>query len=234
MSENVSEIVMNSGNSRNVDLNVTIDGVSSKFTFDTGYSGKIKSDKRFFDFLIANNSNLEYITETGITSTTIHGVVYGTTYSALVNNIDIEGVTLNDQIVSFKDVSSSLIGNQFFKNFILTIDWKNDILYLDPDNNFVSDTLVAHELAILPNYITNKIEVIRYQDDYQLKEKVNIGAVVLLINNIDVSDFNSRQLCDFWSQEREKIKNKEIIELVLLDNGIRKNVKLTRKIILPK
>jgi predicted aspartyl protease len=234
VSPEASEIVMNSGKSGNVYLDVTIGGAKSKFTFDTGFTGKIKSDKQFFDLLIENNNALEYTTETGITGANLHEVTTGTTYYAYVKTVNVEGVIVNDQIISLEQGSSSLVGNQFFKNYILTLDWKNDKLFLDLTSEIKADTLKGYELFFLPNYATNKIEVFCYQDDHLLEEKVSLGAEILMINDIDVSDFSTLELCEYWEREREIIKNEKTIDMVVLDSGVRKKIKLTQKILLPK
>ena len=234
VSPKASEIVMNSGKSGNVYLDVTIDSVKSTFTFDTGFTGKIKADKKFLDKLIDKNKALEFTTETGTTGLDLHGVQIGSTYNAFVNTINVEGVIVNDQIMVIKLVSSSLVGNSFFKNYVLTLDWEKDKLFLDLNNDIEADTLKGYELVFSPNYLTNKIEIVRYRDDYQLDEKLSLGAEIIMINDVDVSGFSTLELCEFWEHEKEIIKNEETLDMLVLDNGVRKKIVLTQKVLLPK
>lgn len=234
VSPEAAEIVMNSNDLGNVHFDVEIDGVKSKFTFDTGFTGKIKSDKQFLDKLILNNEGLAYTKESGITGININEVREGSTYNALVSKIDMEGLIVNDQIIDIQPLGSSLVGNKFFENYIMTLDWETDRLFLDLTTEIVADTLWGFGLGLSPNYFTNKIEVFNLQDDYPLDEPVSLGSEITRINNTDVADFNTAELCDYWEQEKESIRNNKTLKLLLLDNGVSKEVVLTRKALLPK
>jgi len=229
-----SEIVMNSNKWGNVFLDVEVNGVKSKFIFDTGFVGKIRSDKQFLDTLFSKSDKFKYITEVGRTGSNLNGITNGKIYYTLIDTVSVEGIIVNNQIMSFKQSNKSLIGNQFFKNFTMTLDWGNDKIFLDKKNEFELDTLKGYELIFSPNYLTNRIEIIRYRDDYLLEKRVSLNSEIKIINDIDVSNFSTNELCEFWESEKENIQNEKTLEIVIFENGLNKKIKLTNKILLSK
>lgn len=234
VSKNASEITMDAGEIRNVYLDVTIDGVSSEFIFDTGYSGKIKADSSFFNLLVAKNKDLEYSTETGIAHSDINGNITGQTFNTMVKSIDVEGIVMSNQVISLAGNNNYLVGNKFFEDYTLTIDWENDKLFFDPTNEVEADTLKGYELSFYPNYKTKKVAISRFQDDHTLAEKISVDAEIVTINGVDVSNFSLEEMCTYWQREGEGIRNYKTLDIVVLDKGVNKKVKLTKKVLLPK
>jgi predicted aspartyl protease len=147
---------MNAGKMRSVYLDVTIDSVSSKFIFDTGFNGKIKADSSFFNALKAKNKGAEFVTQSGLVVTDLNGKITGQTFMVIAKDIDVQGVQISDQMISLTGINKALVGNEFFENFTLTIDWQHDKLFLDPINEIKPDTLEAFEFSFSTNFISNK------------------------------------------------------------------------------
>lgn len=234
VSEKASVITMNAGKMRSVYLDVTIDSVSSRFIFDTGFNGKIKADSSFFNALKAKSKGLEFVTQSGLVVTDLNGKITGQTFMVIAKDIDVQGVEISDQMISLTGINKALVGNEFFENYTLTIDWQHDKLFLDPINEIKPDTLEAFEFSFSPNFISNKIEIIHFQDDYPLAEKVSADAEIMKINDRDVSNFTLEELCSYWSNEGEKLDELKTINLVLRDQGLTKNIQLTKKVLMPK
>lgn len=232
VSENAFELTMDAGEIRNVYVDVTIDSVSSTFIFDTGCSCSVRADSSFFNRLIAKHKGLAYSTATGITHMDINGKITGKTINVLANSIDIEGIVISNQVISGGGNNSYLVGNKIFKNYTLTIDWKNDKLFFDPTTEFEADTLTGFEFSFAPNYKTMKIEITRFQDDHKLDAEISMDAEILEINGVNVSHFELEQLCSYWELESERIRNAKSLDIVVLDKGITKNINLTNKVLL--
>ena len=232
IAKNASEITMNSGKMKNVYFDVMIDNVSSKFTFDTGYNGKIQADSNFFKLLMAENEGLEYSAESGIAVKDLHGKIMGKTFNMIAKNVDIEGLELRDQLISLTGINKYLIGNEFYKNYILTVDWKNDKLFFEPSNEILADTLKGYEFTFYPNFTTRKFEILRFREDYTLDEEISYDAEIIMINDIDVSNFSLEELCAYWESEGKNLLLSKSIDLVILDKGVSKKLKLTEKVLL--
>ena len=52
-------------------------------------------------------------------------------------------------------------------------------------------------------------------------------------NNIDVSNFTTKQLCDFWNSNSSKLLT-EKVEIEILEKENKRKIMLTKKQLLPK
>lgn len=98
-------------------LDLTINTKKHKFLFDLGSSGKFTADTTFLKFLDVKSTEL---------------VKSGNHYKVPVKKIILDKIEILNQIISIEKGVSSLIGNGFFENYLLTIDWNNNKLYLEP------------------------------------------------------------------------------------------------------
>lgn len=234
VAEDASVITMNAGKIRNVYFDVTVNEASSKFTFDTGFNGKIKADNRFFNLLKSSDENLIYSIDSGIVAKKLFGPVFGKTYHTMVESVDIEGVTLENQIIELSASNNYLVGNEFFKNYTLTIDWKNDNLFFETVNDIKTDTLKGYEFDFIPNFITKKFEIIRFQEEHTLENPPSFDAEIIEIDGVDVANFSLDELCDYWKTESENIKNQATLDIVVLDKGVKRKIRLSNKVLLTK
>ncbi|WP_395057730.1 retroviral-like aspartic protease family protein [Flavobacterium sp.] len=224
---------MNSGNYGNFKLDLNINGIQEKFTFDTGYSGKISANKSLLDKINTNN-NLDYTIQNGLTSIVAFGKSTGKSYYTNIQKLKFGANEFNNQIVRFSENSTNLIGNEFLKNYVVTIDWDKEKTYLDPITEIESDRLNVFEILIAPNFSDNSIQVYNSWEDHKLQNQIEIGTKITAINKIDVSKFNQQELCDFWTNKKRTIFDKETIEIEINDKSVRRNVILTKKQLLPK
>ena len=97
-------------------LDIQIKDKNHKFIFDTGSSGKFT----------ANNSFIEYLNEKNTISPELK-------QTFPVDKIKIGQIELTNQSIVLEKGVSSLIGNAFFENYLLTVDWNKNILYLTPN-----------------------------------------------------------------------------------------------------
>lgn len=234
VSEDASVVKMNAGKIKNVYFNITIGDAFAKFTFDTGFNGKMKADSSLFSLLKSLDENLTYSVDSGIVVKNLYGSVYGKTYYTMVQSINLKGIEVNNQIIELSANSSYLIGNQFFKNYTLTIDWNNDNLYFEPTTEIKNDTLKRYEFDFVPNFITKKFEIARFQVEHTHEASVSFDAQIIEIDGVDVSNFSLDELCEYWKTERNILKNKETLDIIVLDEGVKKKIKLTNKVLLPR
>ena len=206
-------------------VNVKINGIDKKFTLDTGSSGKITSGTEFKKELNSDSNEVKYLSI--IKKNRAGNEQTYTNYYALVEQINIGNLYLQEEIISLEKGVSSLIGNELFENFKISIDWKNNLFLLDPIGEINKEKKTYYEILLKPNYTTNKIEINGFFDNSSLNEKkYKVGTGILTINGINVSDFSTQMLCEFWRNKWREIKKqenilieteKEIIELVKID-----------------
>lgn len=201
---------------------INIDGEISLFNFDTGNGrSKIVSHPRNFKKYIKQNSNS--IIEYGFRKSE-------TDYKFIAKKVSIGELELKEQIVSLEDEVGNLqlLGNRFFENFLVTIDWENHNLFLNPLENILPDTLTRFQLEFKPNYETNKIEIATGLKDFTKKHKIEKGAILLEVNGTDVSNFSDEEFCNYWKTNWKNILKKETIDIVILVNGKIKELKLNK------
>ncbi len=193
-------------------VTVNINGIDKKFTLDTGSSGKITTGIEFQKELSNSENEVNYISIIKKDKTKNEQIY--SNYYALIEQINIGNLYLKEQIISLEKGVSSLIGNHLFENFIVTIDWEKDKLFLEPLREIIKDTLVDYEILLKPNYTTNKIEINGIYNEQSTKRDYEIGTEILTINKKDVYNFSSQELCEFWENEWKKIKiqKKMVIE----------------------
>lgn len=232
VSEDAIRINLDDADTRNVYLDMTIDGVSSTFTFDTGYNGSIKSDSTMFNKLKAAKSDLKYISQDGLFTTDVNGKVMGQTYKALGEEIQMEGgLSMSNQIVNFGGSSSSLIGNKVFDDYLLTLDWRNNALFLDQQKDLAPAEESYFEFHFSPNFQSLKIEIVNIVDEEFAMSPVTLDTKILAINGVDVSNLSLEELCAYWYEKGAKLRLSDKINMLVLDKGEKREIQIKKKLL---
>jgi len=108
-----------------------------------GWIGLTLISNRLFKKL--NQPSLFYTTREGFIGMQATGETKGISYISLIQNLNLPNLNLSNQIVKFNKNKSSLVGNKFFENFVLSIDWDNKMLYLCPQNKVKESTLNTYK-----------------------------------------------------------------------------------------
>ncbi|MDT0651850.1 retropepsin-like aspartic protease, partial [Autumnicola edwardsiae] len=195
--EDASKFKTDSGNYGSADIKIAINGFKDKYTIDTGFSGFMCAGMNLFEKIILKD-NIRYTSRTGINSISAHGFTKTTNYKVRIKNIELGSTEISDQIVDFETGQSKLLGNEFLKHFIIRIEWDEELIYLEKKIKLEKPEINTHQVIFHPNYLTNKIEIYGYWDDNALEKSIELGSEFLSINGIDVSNFNTSELCGFW------------------------------------
>lgn len=100
-------------------IDTQINTKTYKFIFDLGSSGKFTANTSFIENLDQKKTtNPEELKQ-----------------KFPIDKIKIGEIELYNQSLSLEKGVASLIGNAFFEDYLLTIDWKKNILHLTPYNN---------------------------------------------------------------------------------------------------
>jgi len=212
-SKDAHRLKMNSGTHGNIYFDLKIAGVNTTCTFDTGYNGKFKINKT--ELL----KNLNHKTIEGTLGANASGATIGKSNTALVKKLQVEDITVYDQIVEFRKGSSSLIGNGFWEHYNLTIDWKNDELIMEPKVEIEKDELFFFELTPSPDFTNGTVNIIRRISGNQNHSDIVLGTQILKINDYDVSHFSETDLCDFWNNKWKEIKKEDSLKMLILEDN---------------
>lgn len=178
---------------------IEINGVTKYFTFDTGYSGFLQSNLSFYNKIRKKDSTFQKAS----IGTDLGFDLYGDyttkgTYYGYFPNLTVGDMTMKDQIVVFKDQASTLIGEEFFQNFVLTIDWDNHRALLDPVKEILPDSLDDFQLSIYPDYSDLMLKVSGSWKEHSVVPSIPNGTQILKVNEFDVSHLKKEELCHFW------------------------------------
>lgn len=213
ISNNARKTVMNSRNYGNVLFDIAINDKVKKFTFDTGFNGFMQTG--VMDFL----ENEKYITTIGLSGGTYNGKKDGEIHYCHIKSFNLNGIEFNcPSVFNVKPNNSSVLGNEFFKNFILTIDWENDFLYFDPLNEIEYKKLEMFEVSFYPDYGKNEIFIGNINKESDFLNKINPHSKVLYINEFDVSSFQNNELCGFWENEWKILRKLDRLNITIESN----------------
>ncbi|MEG2941031.1 MAG: retropepsin-like aspartic protease [Thermomonas sp.] len=199
-------------------LDLAINGAGSDFLFDTGSSGgftAMRSLQRSFD-----PAGKAHYLHTDRKSAFIAG------------SVRLGDIALASQIVSLEDSPRSLVGNGFFENFVVTIDWANDLLWLDPRTQIPEGSLDAFQASLHPDYADNTLRLRNQWKSHALSPVLENDARVLRIDGRDVSALDRNQLCALWN-DRQALLDSTQLELVVQATDGERAITLVRKRLLP-
>lgn len=214
----------------NTALPVKINGLTRNFTFDTGFSGFLRSNLKYRNKLINNGLDSSSVSVQGELGFDLYGRYKAVSHRVMVPTIGIDKIKLDNKIVQFKGSGSSLLGNGFYENYLLTLDWDEHQLYLDAVKQVDADSLNVFQLQIVPNYKTNQLQVSGTWVEHPLEKPIASGTQILKVNKHNLSNLSKDELCQFWDETWIHLKKRETIEIETKQG----KVTLTKKLLLVK
>ncbi|MGS2727135.1 retropepsin-like aspartic protease [Psychroserpens sp. BH13MA-6] len=228
---NTYKFKTNSGRYGDAKIAIKLNGISSDYTFDTGYSGFISTNLNTFENLNATNTiqnTKALVTTFTANSASLEEKIYG-----YISNIQLGAIHIQNKIVGFGKNQSNLIGNEFLENYLVTLNWNDEIFYLKPVKEVLNNELSKYEYTFAPNYVSNKFSFFNQWEDHKLTSPIKLNSEIISINGIEVSNLTNEQLCDIWKHQKNDILT-ETVEIEILENEVKKKIALTKKQLLPK
>lgn len=201
-------------------VDIKINGEVIPFGFDTGNGArKIVANPSNFKKLIKKSKSVEY----GFPKT-------DKDYHIIPEKLFIGGIEFSNQMVTFENKvgKSQLLGNKFYENFLVTIDWENHLLYLDPQGEIKQDEFYGFPLEFRANYKTNKIEIYTGIREFLKKNKIENGTILAKVNGVNISNLSDKDFCEFWDISWNKIKTAKTINLTIAKDGKEKEIVVSK------
>lgn len=201
---------------------LNIDGYSSQFDFDTG-NGR--------DKIVTHPNTLKNFATKDKTSVAYGFKKSATDYKFIAERVTMGNLELTDQAISLQNEVGNfqLLGNRFFENFRVTVDWEQHQVFLEPTKEIPSDKLLGFELDFKPNFEHNTIEIATGLKGYVKEQKIEKSALLLKVNEIDVSNFSHQDFCEFWNVEWPKIMDSQKLNIAVSQKGKIKELSLQKK-----
>lgn len=191
-------------------------GKNLSFTFDTGYTGRFKVERKYFQV----NKAIDYIEMYGAASVGAYGTAKADIgYLFRTNQLHFDKANLDEERATTG--TSNLIGNDFLKDFSYILDWKNNKIYL---KRIKKSKIEFKSFGFEYLFEENKPKVVSVFKDQQT---LQVGDQILSINAIDLQNLSSEQACHYLLNRIEKdldtiaikIQRKdEVLELNLTKN----------------
>lgn len=209
---------------------VQVNGVLEKeVVIDLGSNGAIELTDKTFEKLKAKNPNLKSIAIQGRQSSGLYGTgEIKTHHHASIDRVTYGNIRLKNQIISFASGSATL-GNQFFKNYDLILNFKNKEALLVEKSKFDFSKLEGFGFSSL--YDQGKLIIGTLTVKSQAEQKgLKIGDHILSINEKDYSQINAKDWCELLEQRTETAR----INITLTDGEKTKTVLLDKMLFLSK
>lgn len=206
---------------------VKIGNKAMKTTFDTGATTD-------FNFPFETyKSEIEFLTGTeaiGSSSSGIYGTNKGaiTTYKK-IPKFTIDNIQIANQIVTFNEGSSAIIGNAFFKNYRLILVWKENKIYMIKELEIKNATLETFGIGL--RYINNQPTIAKiFKGTDADKSGLQIGDKIIAIDDRDVSNLTETEACNYTFNNI--LSGKETRNITVLREGNKRVFNLKKAIVL--
>lgn len=203
-----------------------------RLKMDTGSVGFLSTDKDHYKDLKAKGEILAENTAYGTNSVGLFGASEkDTVRQVLVKTLSMGNLDLDQQIIDLRQSKLSLLGNSFFKNFLVTIDWKSNILYLSPQGKFCNSFAESFGISLMKEGEKMVVTMITEGSPAQ-QAGIRIGDIVLRVNDVDVAHTTLDEYCKVIKLVR--VKEVETLRLVLDKDGGKNEYFLTKMPVLSK
>ncbi|RZL46345.1 MAG: PDZ domain-containing protein [Pedobacter sp.] len=215
------------GNQKTPIVAVKIGNKTSYVTFDTGATTD-------FNFAINNYktelTNFKEVQTIGNTGTGIYGGSKNTATSYIkIPSFNIGNIVLKNQIPTFTESASNLMGNTFFKNYKIIIDWNTNKIYMANEVELTDAKLENFGIGF--RYINNKPIVAKiYKNSDAEKNGLLLNDQVIAIDGKDTSNFTDEQAC--YYAFNNILKGKESASITILRNDKKLTYQLKRNVVL--
>jgi len=177
-------------------MNIEVGGKLETFKIDLGNSGGFKIKKDRIDNLAATYEINKEINGYGRHSRAING--YGdaiTTNFAQVTQLKIGDINLTDEIVVFKTVGSPTIGNQFFENYRVRLNWQEEEMILMP-NDYIEKTRL-NNFGIQPIFKDGQPSIgFTYANSSAANLGLDIDDVIIAVNGNSIQNTSKENWCE--------------------------------------
>jgi predicted aspartyl protease len=197
-----------------------------KLKIDTGSVGFLSTDIDIYsgmkekDYIVAERVSY------GVSSVGLFGTSEKDTIKqVLLKDFSMGNLCVVNQTVDLKQGKTSLLGMSFFRNYIITLDWKRNTLFLTPQGDFYNAYTETFGISMFKQGEKMVVSMITEGSDAQ-KAGIEIGDIVLGVNDVDVANTTLEEYCRVIKLVR--VKEVESIQVVIDKNGQAKEYLLNK------
>lgn len=197
-----------------------------KLKIDTGSVGFLSTDSESYNGLKSENQILAERSSYGASSVGLFGTSENDTIrQVLVKELSMGNLSVTGQVIDMKRSKSSLLGMSFLRNYLVTIDWKNNLVYLYPQGEFQNAYAESFGISLFKEGDKMVVSLIADGSSAQ-QQGIKVGDVVLRVNDVDVAHTTLEEYCKIIKLVR--VKEVETLQIVLDRNGGKDEYFLTK------
>jgi len=201
-------------------IKTSLFGKDAELTFDTGFSGRFEMTEKIYDPAKASRK----IETFGTRSTGAFGAakpVGGAIFR--IDSLVLGNRVFPDEIMSTG--TSSLMGNEFLRDFAFIMDWKNNAIYL---KQIRSNPPKLESFGFTYRFVDQKpvVAFVFQQDHFPLK----IGDSIISINNVMLDHLDGEAACYYFMNRVERDQTTILVKVTR--DGKTLDFKLDRKVYL--
>lgn len=175
-----------------------------EFTLDTGYVGRLVIQKNVFD-VNKNISEKNRITKFGINTISAYGAGQNLeTFIFKTNDFKTGNIISPIELIDVGE--SSLIGNEFLKNYVFILDWKSNKIYLKESKILPID---FESFGFGYRFLKGVTKIIYVYK--KLDNQVQVGDEILSIDGVQMDNLDEATACGYYKNNLHK--NKKEIEI---------------------
>lgn len=197
-----------------------------KLKIDTGSVGFLSTDSESYNGLKSENQILAERSSYGASSVGLFGTSENDTIrQVLVKELSMGNLSVTGQVIDMKRSKSSLLGMSFLRNYLVTIDWENNLVYLYPQGEFQNAYAESFGISLFKEGDKMVVSLIADGSSAQ-QQGIKVGDVVLRVNDVDVAHTTLEEYCKIIKLVR--VKEVETLQIVLDRNGGKDEYFLTK------
>lgn len=194
-----------------------LQGKKIDLTFDTGFSGRLKITDGAYDAQKALKSIEVY----GTNSVGAYGAAKPAPgYIFRTAALPLGNKTFPNEIIATGN--ASLVGNDFFKNFVFILDWSGNKIYMKQIKN---EPAKLESFGFGYRFIDSKptVAFVFQEENYPLR----VGDTIISINNVNLNNLDKDGACHYFINRVEN--GQKIIDLKIRREGKEMQVRLEKK-----
>ena len=210
------------------ELMLQISGISfGSLTLDTGSSGWVDLPRSAY-WKVRSAGPLSGRRTYGVSSAGLYGEGKADTlYRAWISRVTIgDSLELPPVSVDFSGPKNHRIGNAFWRQFTLTIDWQARQLHLAQGN--LASVNDFHTFGFRPVFRDGQLQAgFVWEDSPADKQGLRPGDRILFMNGLDCINFSERQYCQIWLNDQ--LEQWEKLDLFIEQDGATKRLELEQE-----
>ena len=212
-------------------IDLDINGVKVKnITFDTGSNGQISIPKKALQVLQQKRA----VTSTYAVGATTYGVggkaKTDTLFYGIIDTIKLGNLILENKIIEFGTHSDN-IGNKYFENYDLVLDWKNEKIYMLELQEYQYNSLEGFGFGV--DWREDGVYIGALHNNSDAKTLLQIGDKIVKINTQDFLSIPNQDICKMFKENDWEYKKVDNIQITIIREGKKLEFDLEKKQLLP-